>query len=199
MFRAFVREPINHAHQSPLIIYVLLGRWDLSLRAADCLIPPHVIYYTYRTNGLIYNPRSHNEQPQPFPPSSTSVSLTSIKSTASIMNRNKNRMIRRLSRSPTPSCAPESPMTWKTTSFCFLSSGGRNPTIRSTRTDAWNTLKRSISSTAPSPLSKRPRGICSRRFAPSFTSTLPALHNRYSCAGLVTRTHNRKDNHNEDH
>lgn len=61
LFRAFGREPISHAHQSPLIIHVLLGRWGMSLRVADCLIPPHVIYYTYQANGLIYNPRSCNE------------------------------------------------------------------------------------------------------------------------------------------
>ena len=61
LFRAFGREPISHAHQSPLIIHVLLGHWGMSLRVADCLIPPHVIYYIYQANGLIYNPRSCNE------------------------------------------------------------------------------------------------------------------------------------------
>lgn len=30
IFRAFGREPISHAHQSPLIIHVLLGHWNLS-------------------------------------------------------------------------------------------------------------------------------------------------------------------------
>lgn len=61
IFRAFGREPISHAHQSPLIIHVLLWRWNMSPRVADCLIPPHVIYYIYQANGLIYNPRSCNE------------------------------------------------------------------------------------------------------------------------------------------
>lgn len=37
----------------------------MSLRVADCPIPPHVIYYIYQTNGLIYNPRSYNERLQP--------------------------------------------------------------------------------------------------------------------------------------
>lgn len=64
--RAIGREPISHAHKSPLIIHVLLGHWDLSLRVADYLIPPHVIYYIYQANGLIYNPRSYNERLQPF-------------------------------------------------------------------------------------------------------------------------------------
>ena len=50
--------------------------------------------------------------------------------------------------------------------FLFSIFRWAEPTIRPTRTDAWNTLKRSISSTAPSPSSKRPRGIRSRRFAP---------------------------------
>lgn len=48
LFRVFGREPISHAHKSPLIIHVLLGCWDLSLRVANCLIPPHVIYYIYQ-------------------------------------------------------------------------------------------------------------------------------------------------------
>lgn len=66
LFRVFGREPISHAHKSPLIIHVLLGHWDMSPRGADCLIPPHVIYYIYQANGLIYNPRSYNERLQPF-------------------------------------------------------------------------------------------------------------------------------------
>jgi hypothetical protein len=66
LFRVFGREPISHAHKSPLIIHVLLGHWDMSLRVTNCLIPPHVIYYIYQTNGLIYNPRSYNERLQPF-------------------------------------------------------------------------------------------------------------------------------------
>lgn len=42
----------SHAHQSPLIIHVLLWRWNMSPRVADCLITPHVIYYIYQANGL---------------------------------------------------------------------------------------------------------------------------------------------------
>ena len=42
LFRVFGREPISYAHKSPLITHALLGHWNMSLRVADCLIPPHV-------------------------------------------------------------------------------------------------------------------------------------------------------------